>query len=126
LGENAFKYVFYTLILAAIVYLVTDPEVLQDYTERLYVSTVSAPYRLTVEEMLKLDRQVRQVERVYERGKLARPDTRLKLLDLHHKYERLLVILSQSTVNPDERDEIMIQIRGSQAAINRWGREHGF
>jgi len=114
------------LCLGVIVYLAQNPGVLEEYTQRLYLATVSAPYQKAVVEMMKVDRDVRRVERAYESKKLNKPDTRLKLLALNDRYRHLLVTLSQSAVNQPERDELLLKIRAAQASIDRWGEANGF
>lgn len=114
------------LCLGVIVYLAQNPGVLDEYTQRLYLATVSAPYQKAVVEMMRIGRNVRQVEQAYESKKLNKPDTRLKLLALNDRYRHLLVTLSQSTVNQPERDEILLKIRQAQTNIDRWGEAYGF
>ena len=126
MGEDLFKYLFYTAILAAIVYLLTNPAVIEDYSERLYLGTISAGYQDDARRMFAIDHQVRRVQDSYEAKRLSRADARQKLLDLDGQYERLIYVLSQAKASPEQRDELIIRIRGSQSAINRWGAEHGF
>lgn len=126
MGDNFIKFLIYGIVLTLIVALLTNPDVLTDYSDRLYVATLSEPYRASAHKMFQINRQVTQTQQAYERHQLDKPTTRTRLLGFYDQYERLVYVLSQSSFNPSDRDELIARSRGLQNAINRWGVERGF
>ena len=72
------------MLIGAIIYGVANPQVLADYAERLYVHSISAPYRPAAGQMIDMSRRAARIQGEFEAGRGSKSEIRRRPLDTYH------------------------------------------